>query len=68
MTAPRHFHCAPCKRGECDDCVRLIWHGEGCVHECYSGAQLALFAQADVDVVRSSPSSPVAVPDPTVDW
>lgn len=51
MTPRREFQCRPCKRGECEDCVRLIWDGEGCVHECYNGRQLGLFPLSDQGIL-----------------
>jgi hypothetical protein len=31
--------------------VRLIWDGEGCVHECYNGRQLGLFPLSDQGIL-----------------
>lgn len=49
--------CRPCKQGDCDDCVRPLWHGEGCSHDCYSGRQLGLFAPGDL--VELAPATEV---------
>lgn len=68
MTARREFRCRPCRRGDCEECVRLLWGGEGCVHECFSGRQLSLFPQADVEHQALVQPAPVREPDPDLDW
>jgi len=68
MTARREFMCRPCKKGDCADCVRLLWDGEGCSHDCYDGRQLGLFDLAEaVGVVRDQ-VAPVREPDDVLDW
>lgn len=68
MTARRVFHCRPCKRGDCTDCVRLVWRGEGCVHECGAGRQLSLFPlHQAVPEEGLVPARPAEVYD-DVDW
>lgn len=68
MSGPRRFHCAPCKKGRCEDCVRIVWDGEGCVHECYNGRQIPLFTLGELAAAAQRVETDPLIGAPPVDW
>lgn len=68
MTARRTFHCRACKTGRCEDCVRFVWDGEGCVHACYSDRQLHMFGVDDVQTSGHPAPAAEAEDFGDVDW
>lgn len=41
--------CKACRHGTCADCIRYLWHGLGCDHDCEAMRQLTLPVDQEVE-------------------
>ena len=68
MTGSQRWHCPPCRRGQCDDCSRLLWGPEVCHHSCLEDVPLALFSVDQVTRIPRPRQAPPDVDYEDVDW